>query len=171
MAEPITCHPTGTDPIPGKTRGLQCVTCGKWYDVFSRPDWTDYFLGIAFAVSARADCRRQQFGCVIVNQNRIVATGYNGAPSGKGSCLAGDCPRGLLDKKAHPGFMAGNQDFSNCIALHCEQNAITYASREETMGSTVYIWDLPPCDMCKKLLTAAGVHRVVWPSGQLWLDS
>src|ERR1700722_5448284 len=65
-----------------------------------RPDWDTYFIGIAWAVSARADCRRQQFGCVIVNQNRIVSTGYNGAPSGP-----------------HPGFMKGNQDFSNCIAL------------------------------------------------------
>src|ERR1700722_7111137 len=104
-----------------------------------RPDWDTYFIGIAWAVSARADCRRQQFGCVIVNQNRIVSTGYNGAPSGP-----------------HPGFMKGNQDFSNCIALHAETNAVAYASREQTKGSTVYIWDLPPCDMCRKLLSAAG---------------
>lgn len=60
----------------------------------NRPGWDQYFLGIAQAVSARADCTRRKVGAVIVKDRRIVSTGYNGAASGEGSCLAGDCPRG-----------------------------------------------------------------------------
>lgn len=124
----------------------------------TRPGWDTYFLGIADAVSARADCRRARHGCVIVKDHRIVATGYNGSPSGGASCLAGECPRGLLtaEECAHR-----SGDYSNCIALHAEQNAIAYASRRDTLDATAYITG-PPCDMCGKLLQAAGIAKVVF---------
>jgi dCMP deaminase len=133
----------------------------------SRPGWDDYFVGIAAAVAERADCRRRRIGAVIVDEDRrIVSTGYNGAPSGSGSCLAGDCPRGLSDV---PSFTAGNQNHSDCISLHAEQNAIAWADRSRTKGATIYIFQLdlppgtscPPCDMCSKLIKAAGIERVV----------
>lgn len=119
-----------------------------------RPSWDTYFLTIARAVAARADCRRAQHGAVITRHNRIIATGYNGSPSGGASCLAGECPRGLLsgDELAH-----NSADYSNCVALHAEQNAIAYA-RER--GDTIYITGAP-CDMCGKLIKAAGIGRVV----------
>lgn len=64
-----------------------------------RPSWASYFLGIAEAVgpgpAGRADCTRRKVGAVITRDNRIVSCGYNGAPAGEGSCLAGDCPRGV----------------------------------------------------------------------------
>lgn len=124
-----------------------------------RPGWDDYFLDIAEAVAARADCRRAQHGAVIVKDRRIVSTGYNGSPAGGASCLAGECPRGLLSMAEIP---ANHADYSNCIALHAEQNAIAYA-RER--GDTIYITG-QPCDMCWKLIAAAGIRRIVWePEG------
>lgn len=130
----------------------------------TRPDWDDYFLGIAWAVSRRADCRRRQIGAVIVDKDRrIVSTGYNGAPSGEGSCLAGDCPRGLSDV---PSFTEGNQSHADCISLHCEQNAVAWADRSRCEGATLYLVQLdrvpvPSCDMCAKLVKAAGITRTV----------
>jgi dCMP deaminase len=135
-----------------------------------RPGWDMYFMGIAKAVAQRADCRRRRIGAVIVDENRrIVSTGYNGAPPGDGSCLAGDCPRGLMDRETMPSFTEGNHDHSNCISLHAEQNAVAYADRSRCHNATIYIVQLdlpeeeacPPCDSCGKLLKAAGIMRTV----------
>jgi len=134
----------------------------------SRPGWDVYFLGIAEAVAARADCRRARFGSVIVDvHHRIVATGYNGAPPGEGSCLAGECPRGLRTYEETPGFHQGNHDYSDCIALHSEANAVANADPSRCRGATIYLAridgdSLPLCDMCGKLIRAAGITRVVY---------
>lgn len=130
----------------------------------TRPSWDDYFLAIATVVSSRADCRRKQHGCVIVKDHRIVATGYNGSPAGdERSCLAGDCDRGLMtDEEVGEKFLT---DYSNCISLHCEQNAIAYADPDRTRGATLYVTG-PQCDMCEKLIRAAGIVRVVWPGNE-----
>jgi dCMP deaminase len=127
--------------------------------VSARPDWDDYFLGIAAAVAARADCRRARHGAVIIKERRIVATGYNASPAGGPSCLAGECPRGLLTaaELAHNAA-----DYSNCVALHAEQNAVAHASGR---GDTIYITG-PPCDMCAKLVAAAGITRIVHGPGR-----
>lgn len=128
----------------------------------SRPDWPEYFLAIAKAVSARADCRRAQYGAVIVKDNRIISTGYNGSAPGEPSCLDGGCPRGRMGFEEMPSFLEGNHDFSNCISLHAEQNAL---ARCREQGDTIYISGsrpAPPCDMCAKLIKAAGIERVVY---------
>jgi dCMP deaminase len=128
---------------------------------FVRPAWNDYFLAIAQAVSARADCRRARHGCVIVKNRRIISTGYNGSFPGGPSCLMGECPRGLLP----PGKLAHNQaDYSNCVSQHAEANAIAYANRDDCMNAIAYQTG-PSCDMCSKLLMAAGVIKIVWPGG------
>lgn len=75
-----------------------------------RPDWDEYFLNFAEAASQRADCTRRSVGAVIVKDNRIVATGYNGAPPGEGSCLAGDCPRGKHYTVDVPFYVTVNCD-------------------------------------------------------------
>lgn len=120
-----------------------------------RPDWDDYFLNIAKAVAARADCSRRATGAVIVKNRRIVSTGYNGTPPGGLSCLKGDCPRATMKNILH-----GSADYSNCISIHAEANAIAYANRADTEGATIYLTS-DPCDMCSKLIKAAGIVRVV----------
>ena len=127
--------------------------------VYRRPEWDEYFLDIALVVSNRADCRRRRHGAVIVKDRRIVSTGYNGSPSGDPrSCIAGECPRGRLNQLERP---SNKGDYTDCIALHAEMNAIAYADRVDMQGATLYITPGPPCPMCAKLIMAAGIIRVV----------
>lgn len=121
----------------------------------TRPDWDTYFLDIARAVAARADCTRRQVGAVIVRDHRIVATGYNGAPAGDPGCLSGACPRGLATYTEVPA----NSNYDNCVSIHAEQNALLYAGAS-CRGATIYVTD-PPCPTCAKLLRGAGITRVV----------
>jgi dCMP deaminase len=135
---------------------------------YSRPDWSTYFLNLAAAVAQRADCRRRQVGCVIVDDhNRVVSTGYNGAEPGGPSCLAGECPRGLLSYEQVSEFTDYENGPGRCHATHGEANAVLHA-RTSCYMTTVYITD-EPCSACWKLLKSAGVKRVVWPTGQQWL--
>lgn len=129
---------------------------------FARPDWDEYFLGIAEAVSARADCRRRKVGAVIVDvEKRIVSTGYNGAYPGGPSCLAGDCPRAFSTVVSGSSYDTGP---GVCHAVHGEMNAILFADRERLRGATLYITD-EPCDGCRKQIRSTPIHKVVWPEG------
>jgi len=126
----------------------------------TRPRWNSYFMNVAKAVSERADCKRAKYGAVLVKDKRIVACGYNGPPPGEISCLGGGCPRGNLTKEELPPNFA---NYENCVALHAEQNCIAYSNRDDCVGATMYLWGgMPPCDMCRKLLRAAGVATVVY---------
>lgn len=148
-----------------------------------RPDWDEYFLSIAQAVAARADCTRRQVGAVIVRQQRIVATGYNGAPAGMPGCLSGACPRGhhrqiTFDNGSWcacghpwpcPDYHAPGSGYNTpagyCIAIHAEANAILYAGRERCLAAILYITH-HPCDGCAKLIWAAGIARIICPDGE-----
>ena len=123
----------------------------------NRPGWDAYFLAIAQAVATRADCTRRQIGCVLVLDNRVIATGYNGAPAGDDGCLSGACPRGRLSYNEVPK----DSPYDNCIAVHAEANALIYA-RTSCVGATAYITDTP-CPSCLKLLRGAGIDRIVHP--------
>lgn len=129
----------------------------------SRPTKDQYGLALARAVSLRADCTRRRVGAVIVDsQNRIVGTGYNGAPPGKAGCLtAGACPRG---KKSYaeiaPNSGYVGVDFP-CIALHAEENAILHSDRSAREGSTMFITD-EPCPNCHRVLGGSGLSRIVF---------
>lgn len=139
----------------------------------TRPDWDLYFLGIAEAVAARADCTRHRFGAVLVKDNRIVATGYNGAPAGAAGCLEGACPRGRLTVEELPAYTSYDTGPGACIAIHAEANALLYADRAEARGAALYLWgtieDARPCDGCLRLLAGAGVAR--WVSSSTLLTS
>jgi len=124
----------------------------------SRPGWDEYFLGIAEAVAARADCSRRKVGAVVVRENRIVATGYNGTSPGAPSCLAGACPRATSDVEPGSSYDTGA---GACIATHAELNAILYAGIDGCKGSTLYVTS-EPCLGCKRLIEAAGITRVLW---------
>lgn len=139
----------------------------------SRPDWDVYFLGVATAVAARGDCRRRKVGAVLVDSgHRVIGTGYNGAPPGGPSCLAGECPRGLLGDGAPANHTPGAYD--SCVAVHAEVNALLFATRS-ARGATAYVTRYP-CTDCSRAMDAAGVdrvvhagelsteHRVAWPA-------
>ncbi|AXK86548.1 deoxycytidylate deaminase [Nocardia farcinica] len=119
----------------------------------SRPTWDEYFIGIARAVAARSDCERDKVGAVVVRNHRIRATGYNGAPAGWPGCHT--CPR--RTSNCTPG-----SSYDNCIAIHAEANALLHCDREDLIDATLYV-TRAPCYACYKLISGAGITRVVTP--------
>lgn len=131
-----------------------------------RPDWDEYFLNIAIAASARADCTRAQHGAVTVDKHgRVISLGYNGAPSGQPGCLsAGACPRGQLTAEQIPHNGGGYDDPHSpayCIAVHAETNAILLSERSRLDGGTIYVTG-EPCHGCWKIISATPLARAVW---------
>ncbi len=125
----------------------------------SRPDWPEYFLGIAHAVAERTDCRRAKCGAVLVDvEHRIVGSGYPGTLPHRPGCLAGACPRGLKDYTEIPPLSA----YDDCISNHAEADAILNSDRHLYRGGTIYV-TREPCFWCKKLIQAAGIARAVYP--------
>jgi dCMP deaminase len=120
-----------------------------------RPSWDEYFLEVAQLVSKRATCLRRKVGAVAVKGKRILATGYNGAPSGLGHCLDIGCPR---EKQGVPS----GQRQELCRALHAEQNVIIQAllHRIELHGATIYATN-QPCTTCAKMLIGVGIKDIV----------
>lgn len=128
-----------------------------------RPSWDGYGLILAHAAAFRADCTRRTVGAVILDRrHRVVAAGYNGAPTGGPSCLAGECPRGRSDVAPGTSYDTGP---GTCVAVHAEVNALMHTSRDQLEGATLYITD-EPCDGCWRIVAASGVARVVWPTGE-----
>ncbi|MFA6384072.1 MAG: cytidine/deoxycytidylate deaminase family protein [Candidatus Omnitrophota bacterium] len=121
----------------------------------ARISWDEYFMQIAHLVSQRATCLRRRVGAVIVKDKRMLATGYNGAPSGLSHCFEIGC---LRDKLKIPS----GQRHELCRGLHGEQNAIIQASLYgiSVKGSTIYVTN-QPCVICAKMLINAGVVEIV----------
>ena len=121
-----------------------------------RPTWDEYFMEVAEVVSKRATCLRRNVGAVVVKDKRILATGYNGAPTGLPHCAEVGCLREKL------GIPSGER-IEICRGLHAEQNALIQAARYGIPldGSTVYT-TLEPCITCAKMLVNAGIKRVVY---------
>lgn len=124
-----------------------------------RPDWGSYFMEIANIVSMRSTCLRRNVGAVIVKDKRILATGYNGAPSGLKHCLEVGCLRETL--KVPPG-----ERHELCRGLHAEQNAIIQAAYHGVSinGAHLYCTHLP-CSICIKMLINSGIREVCYENG------
>jgi len=124
-----------------------------------RPSWDEYFLEVADLVSKRSTCLRRRVGAVLVKDKRILATGYNGAPSGLKHCIDIGC---LRDKLKIPS----GERHELCRALHAEQNALIQASLHgiSLRDSTLYATN-QPCVICAKMLINAGIKEVVAASG------
>ena len=122
----------------------------------SRVAWPDYFMNIAHLVAERSTCLRRRVGAVAVKDKRILATGYNGAPSKVAHCLDIGCLREQL------GVPSG-QRHEICRGLHAEQNAIIQAARYgiDIEGSSIYI-TTEPCSVCAKMLINAGIKEIVF---------
>lgn len=137
--------------------------------VDSRPTFDEYFLEVSRSIASRADCRRRKVGAVLVYNNRILGTGYNGTRnSGDLGCLHGACPRGNLTYDQCPEYSG----YSNCTSVHAEVNCIKnteyFLGRRKLTrllpSCIMYVTDRP-CDDCVACLKDAGLLYVVYPGG------
>lgn len=133
--------------------------------VGTRPTKDEYYLKIAEAVLERSTCLRRKYGAVLVKNDEIVSTGYNGSPRGEANC----CDVGYCEREAQ-GVPKGER-YELCCAIHAEDNAITSAGRHKACGATLYIVgknttdgsyaNPAPCKMCRRKIVNAGITRVV----------
>lgn len=126
------------------------------HEVFQRPSWEEYFIGMANYVGTRATCDRGRSGCVIVQEKRVVSTGYVGSPPGLPHC----------DDVGHDMQKMINEDGTesmHCVrTIHAEQNAMIQAARfgVSLEGATMYC-RMVLCHVCAKLAVSSGIKRVV----------
>lgn len=130
----------------------------------------NYYLDIAQTVSERSTCLRKKYGAIIVKNDTIVSTGYNGAPRGRKNCTdLGICMRDKLN-------IPRGERYEMCRSVHAEANAIIAASREQMLGATLYmacvdgktgelVCDTCSCMMCKRLVINAGIEKVIIRTG------
>lgn len=134
----------------------------------------NYYVGIARAVSERSTCLKRHYGCVIVKNDEIIATGYNGNPRGLMNCCdLGYCNR--LNKPHNSG------DYSDCHSVHAEQNAMLSAARRDMIGATMYLYgedfdtwcdewtkieNPEPCPICERMIINAGIKYIVNINGR-----
>lgn len=124
-----------------------------------RPSWDEYFMEIAELVKKRSTCLRRKVGAVIVKDNRILTTGYNGAPPGAKHCDEIGCLREIMS-------IPSGERHELCRALHAEQNAVIQAAKYgiPIEGSTIYTTTYP-CVICSKILIASNIKRIVYRGG------
>lgn len=124
-----------------------------------RPSWDEYFMDIARLVARRSTCLRRKVGAIVVRDKRILATGYNGAPSGVPHCLEAGCLREKM------GIPSGERH-ELCRGLHAEQNVIIQAAYHgvSIKGATLFCTNLP-CSICSKMLINAGIHDIKYLEG------
>ena len=122
----------------------------------ARPTWDEYFLEMARVIASRSTCLRRRVGALLVRDKRILATGYNGAPTNLPHCAEVGCLREEL------GIPSGERQ-EICRGLHAEQNAIIQGALHGVgvRGSVLYC-TTQPCAICAKMLINAGVERVVY---------
>lgn len=131
----------------------------------NRTSKQNYYLDIADSVLERSTCLRRKYGAIIVRNDEIISTGYNGAPRGRRNCSdLGNCAREALN-------IPSGQRYELCRSVHAEANAIISASRRDMIGSTLYLVgrdaktnELIPavsCTMCKRQIINAGIEHVV----------
>ena len=124
-----------------------------------RPSWDEYFIEIARLVATRSTCLRRRVGAVIVKDRRILATGYNGAPSGIAHCAQVGCLREKL------GVPSGERH-ELCRGLHAEQNAIIQAALHGVSVKGAWLYSTTfPCIICTKMLINAGIERIYYLEG------
>ncbi|MDI6775486.1 MAG: dCMP deaminase family protein [Verrucomicrobiota bacterium] len=125
-------------------------------DKAERPDWDTYFMNIARVVATRGNCARRKVAALLVKDQQIISTGYNGTPRGVKNCCEGGCPR--CRSEAPSGT-----DLQDCICSHAEENAITQAAYHgiAVRGGTLYC-TLSPCLICAKMIINSGIVEVVF---------
>ena len=124
-----------------------------------RPSWDQYFMDITRLVATRSSCLRRQVGALLVKDRNILASGYNGVPSGITHCEAAGCLRERLN-------VPSGERHELCRGLHAEQNAIIQAAKHGTNinGATLYCTTMP-CIICTKMIINAGITTVIYSEG------
>lgn len=132
----------------------------------ARIDKENYYLDIAQTVAERSTCLRRNYGAIIVNNDEIVSSGYNGAPRGRRNCAdLNACTREKLN-------IPSGERYELCRSVHAEANAIISASRREMLGATLYMACVNPkdghlmagstsCSMCRRTIINAGIAKVI----------
>ncbi len=132
----------------------------------NRIDKENYYLDIAETVLERSTCLRRCYGAIVVKNDEIVSTGYNGAPRGRKNCMdLGYCTREAMN-------VPSGERYELCRSVHAEMNAIISAARRDTLGATLYLagreakngellHDATSCSMCRRVIINAGIDRVV----------
>lgn len=121
-----------------------------------RPDWDQYFMGIARVAALRSNCIKRRVAAVIVRDQRVISTGYNGTPRGIKNCNEGGCPR-------CNGLGTSGVGLDECLCSHAEENAIVQAAFHgaSLKDATLYT-TLSPCLMCTKMIINSGIREVVF---------
>lgn len=121
-----------------------------------RPTWDSYFMRLADLAALRSNCMKRRVGCVIVRDNRVVATGYNGTPRHLTNCNEGGCPR------CNNGQGSGAA-LSTCLCLHAEENALLEAGRDRIASeNTILFCNTCPCLTCSIKIVQSGIRQVVY---------
>lgn len=125
----------------------------------SRPSWPEYFMAITVLVAKRSTCMRRQVGAILVKDKRILATGYNGPPSGLRHCEETGCLR------ENASIPSGTRH-ELCRGLHAEQNVIIQAAYHgiPINGSLLYCTN-KPCVICTKMIINAGIKKIYYTDG------
>lgn len=125
----------------------------------ARPDWDEYFMEMAHVAKKRSTCLTRQCGVVLVKDNRVIATGYNGTPKGTKHCNEGGCER-CADRM--DGNVESGKDLSNCACCHAEENAIVQAALHGSgTKDTILYTTFVPCALCAKMIINAQIKRIV----------
>jgi dCMP deaminase len=124
-----------------------------------RPSWDQYFMDITRLVATRSSCLRRQVGALLVKDRNILATGYNGVPTGISHCETAGCLRERLN-------VPSGERHELCRGLHAEQNAIIQAAKHgiNIDNATLYCTTMP-CIICTKMLINAGIKKVIYGEG------
>jgi dCMP deaminase len=132
---------------------------GSTEKTWKRPEWHTYFMQIAELVASRSTCLRRSVGAVIVKNKRILATGYNGAPSGISHCAETGCLRAQLQ-------VPSGERHELCRGIHAEQNAIIQAASHGVTisGADLYCTN-HPCSICAKMIINAGLKTIYYKEG------
>jgi dCMP deaminase len=132
----------------------------------ARIDKNNYYLDIASTVAERSTCLRRSYGAILVKNDEIISTGYNGAPRGRKNCVdLNYCTREAMQ-------IPSGERYELCRSVHAEANCIISAPRQEMLDSTLYlacrnpkdgsfIPDSSPCLMCRRQILNAGIQKVV----------
>ncbi len=130
----------------------------------------DTYLNCAEVFAYRSTCIKRKYGAVIVKDDVVISTGYNGSPRGKENCCdVGECPR--MAQNMHQG-----EGYGICKAVHAEANALLNCSREQTIGADLYLTGVnpdtcsihiaKPCPLCARLIIQAGIRNVYLRQGE-----